>query len=271
MNPSLTQILLVLDARETLVGVDEYSAQVEPGVASLPRVGGLFNPSLEAVVALEPDLVALVPSVQQRDFHARLTALGIEVLSLPNITLAELLASVNILGERVGRAVSARTVVADIQRSFEEVRSASAVRRRPRGVMVLQREPQFVVGRGSFIDEMLSATGVENVAAEFDDPYPRVGIEWLVAAAPELILDATDAAEPPASYWSRWASLPAVRDGGVVEVSRADVTLPGPHIGRAVRILAGAVQCGASGAGAQGAVCTSAASGGAAATSDIDP
>ena len=32
-------------------------------------MGGLYDPSLEAVVALEPDLVMWVPSAEQRDFR----------------------------------------------------------------------------------------------------------------------------------------------------------------------------------------------------------
>ena len=53
----LTAILIALGEGERLVGVDDFSARQIPSVAELPRVGGLFNPSLEAVVALEPDLV----------------------------------------------------------------------------------------------------------------------------------------------------------------------------------------------------------------------
>ncbi len=68
LNPSLTSILVALGAADALVGVDDFSARQEPGVAGLPRVGGLYDPNLEAVVTLRPDLVVLVHSVQQRDF-----------------------------------------------------------------------------------------------------------------------------------------------------------------------------------------------------------
>ena len=87
VNPSLTAILLALDAGDALVGVDEFSAAQSPAVAHLPRVGGLFNPSLEAVAALEPDAVVVVPSVEQRDFVARLRALELRVVVCENIEL----------------------------------------------------------------------------------------------------------------------------------------------------------------------------------------
>src|SRR5439155_13158363 len=100
LSPSLTSILLALDARDAIVGVDDSSAQAEPRVRDLPRVGGLFNPSVEAIVALRPTLVALVPGAQQRDLQQRLAALGIEVLALPNIGYEDVVRSIARLGDR---------------------------------------------------------------------------------------------------------------------------------------------------------------------------
>ncbi len=108
MNPSISETLVALDARGSLVGVDDYSAQLQPELRDLPTVGGLFNPSLESIVALEPDLVALVPSAEQRGLLRRLEQLAIPVLVLPNISLEEAIDSIEILGERVGRGAAAR-------------------------------------------------------------------------------------------------------------------------------------------------------------------
>jgi iron complex transport system substrate-binding protein len=241
LNPSLTQILLALGAGAALVGVDEYSARETPEVRGLPRVGGLFDPSLEAVVALEPDLVVLVPSAQQRDFRARLEALGIPVLALANVTLPEVLASIRALGERVGRGQAAEARIAAVEGAFAESARESAGRPRERAVLVLQREPLFVVGRGSFLDAMLAAAGLANAAAEFGEPYPRVATEWLIAAAPELILDAAPDPEAPARYWARWPSLPAVARGRVLALEAGAVILPGPWLDRGLRRLIGTV------------------------------
>jgi len=237
MNPSLTETVVALDAADVLVGVDEYSARLEPAVKGLPVVGGLFNPSLEAVVALEPDLVVLVPGAEQRSVAERLESLGVPVLQLPNITLEQALRSIEVLGARVGRAAEARHRVEQIRAAWAEVRRESSRRPRVPTVLVLQRDPLYVVGQGSFIDEMLRAAGARNLAAELADPYPRAGVEWLIAAAPRVILDATEDAEPPETYWARWPSIPAVASGGAVAV-RPDVMRPGPWMDRSLRALA---------------------------------
>jgi iron complex transport system substrate-binding protein len=241
LNPSLTAILIALGARSTLVGVDDYSARQQPEVQGLPTVGGLFNPSLEAVVALAPDVVVLVPSAQQRDLRNRLLGLGIEVLELANIDLEQLLASIETLGRLVGRREAAAARVAAIRGAWRGAQRASAGRAAVRAVLVLQRDPLYVVGRGSFLQAMLSAAGAENPAAVFPEPYPRVALEWLIEAAPEVILDASDDPQDAAGYWSRWPSLPAVAAGRVVSVPARQVTLPGPGLEHGLRILSEAL------------------------------
>ncbi|MFI5217694.1 MAG: ABC transporter substrate-binding protein, partial [Candidatus Limnocylindria bacterium] len=128
LNPSLTATLLALGAGGQLVGVDDYSARQQSAVRALPAVGGLFNPRLEAILGLAPDLVVRVPSAPPRDLRARLVALGVEVLELPNITLAELLASIEALGARVGREAAARARVQEIQRAWRTVAAESSAR-----------------------------------------------------------------------------------------------------------------------------------------------
>ncbi len=236
LNPSLTQTLLALDAGSTLVGVDEYSARIEPRVRELPRVGGLFNPSLEAIVGLSPSFVALVPSAQQRALHDRLQALDIEVLALANHSRDEVLHSIEALGERVGRAEAARARIREIRSAWTAAEARAEATPRMRTVFVLQRDPLYVVGGGSYLDAMLHASGAENAARDFGEAYPRVSLEWLIAAAPELILDAADPPDEAAKYWSRWSSLPAVSEGRVRVVEKT-VTLPGPYLDRALEQL----------------------------------
>jgi iron complex transport system substrate-binding protein len=236
LSPSLTAILLALHADDAIVGVDDSSAQAEPRVRDLPRVGGLFNPSLEAIVALRPTAVALVPSAQQRELRDRLEALGIEVLALQNIRFPDVLGSIGTLGSYVGRNADAVARVGAIEKAFGDSQARASRAPRVRAVLVLQREPLYVVGQGSFLDTMLAAAGAENLARAFDEPYPRVSVEWLIAAAPDLILDAADPADGAAAHWAHWPSLPAVKHGRVRTLDRA-VTIPGPYLDRSLVAL----------------------------------
>ena len=241
LSPSLTSILLALDARDAIVGVDDSSAQVEPRVRDLPRVGGLFNPSIEAIVALRPSLVTLVPGAQQRDLQARLAALGIEVLALPNISYEDVVRSIGQLGERVGHRDAAHARADAIRAAWRDGRARTDPTARVRAVLVLQREPLYVVGRGSFLDSMLEAAGAENLGRRFDDPYPRVSVEWLIAAAPDLILDAADPPVEAGAHWAHWPSIPAVAKERIVTLDRS-ITIPGPYLDRSLATLTARVR-----------------------------
>ena len=83
--------------------------------------------------------------------------------------------------------------------------------------------------------------GAENVGAEFAEPYPRVTREWIIAASPTVILDSSDSPGDALEYWSKWPSLPAVKGGRVISLSRGIATLPGPYLDRALLAIAAAI------------------------------
>lgn len=241
LNPSLTAIALALGAGDRLVGVDDYSARVEDEVASLPRVGGLFSPNLEAVLALAPDVVVLVPSVAQRDFRERLEELGVRVEAFENTRFDDVLENIERLGGMLGRERAARERIARIETARARARDVANESEHPTAVVVIQREPLYVVGRGSFIAEMLAMLGARNLGDAFEEAYPRAADEWLVDQAPQVLIDLTEGPDPARAYWTRHPSLPAVSQDRVHAVPPGDVSMPGPDLDRALAILAGAL------------------------------
>ena len=241
LNPSLTAMAIAIGARGQLVGVDDYSARM-PEAAGLPTVGGLYDPSLEAVIGLAPDLVVLVVSAEQRGFRERLEALGVPCLALAPVSFDEVLGALETLGAKLGREREAAARVAAIRRTRARVEAAASGLPVLRGVLLLQRDPLFAAGGGTFVDEMLRALRVENLASAQPGPWPRLSREWLLAAAPELILDASPGTEPAAAYWARWPSLPAVAKGAVTDMPEGVTTLPGPALDEARLVLAAAAR-----------------------------
>ncbi|MDH4017212.1 MAG: helical backbone metal receptor [Actinomycetota bacterium] len=241
LNPSLTAIAIALGARDRLIAIDDYSARLEPALDALPRVGGLHSPNLEAVVALEPDVVVLVPSVAQRDFRGRLEALGIRVEVFENTRFDQVLENIERMGGMLGREAEAAARIAAIEGARGRAAAVGADRGAPKVALVIQREPLYVVGRGSFLSEMLAMLGARSLGDVFDEPYPRVDVEWLVASAPDVIVDLTEDPSSAERHWQRFPSMPAVKAGRVHAVPAALVSLPGPDLDRALATLAGAL------------------------------
>jgi len=241
LNPSLTAIVVRLGALEVLVGVDEYSAELIEDVVGLPRVGGLFDPSLESVLALRPDRVLMVAGIDQQNHGQRLESLGIEVEVFENERLDQVLENIARLGLMLGRTKRADARIQSILGMRRAVVAAVEGQRRPSTLAVVDRSPLFLVGADTFIDEMLEIVGARNLAAVLGKGYPRGSIEWVIGAKPELLLDMTPGGEDSHVFWSRWPSLPAVKKRRVLTLDASRISMPGPDLDRALRELAIAV------------------------------
>jgi ABC-type Fe3+-hydroxamate transport system substrate-binding protein len=112
-----------------------------------------------------------------------------------------------------------------------------AGRHGPRTIVVLQRDPIFIVGSDNFISEMLDSVRASNLGREFGDPYPRVASEWLIAVAPEVVIDLSPPGEDARSFWERWRGIPAVASGRVHHLDAGLVSLPGPYLDRSLELL----------------------------------
>ena len=241
LNPSLSAIVLRLGAGELLVGVDDYSARLLPELATLPRVGGLFDPGLESIVALRPDRVLFVAGVDQQTHATRLEKLGLEVEVYRNERLEEVLENIDRLGQLLDRRPAAEARIRAILETRAAVAIATRDREPPATVAIVDRSPLYLVGAETFVDEMLESVGARNLARELASGYPRGSIEWLIAARPKLLLDLTPGAESAVRFWSRWPSIPAVAERRVVDVDPTHISLPGPDLDLALRELAVAV------------------------------
>ena len=120
-------------------------------------------------------------------------------------------------------------------------RAAAAPARRV--LVVVGREPLYVAGPGSHLDELLRAAGGENVAADALSPYQLLSLEAALARRPEVIVDSSEN-RPGAMRgralgdWGRWPFLPAVAERRVYFVDPVRLSIPGPRLGEMAELLA---------------------------------
>ena len=231
LTPSLTDVVLALGAGDRLVGVSRFDER--PEVAKLPRVGGFIDPSVEAVVALHPDLVLAEPGPGNRQAVERIAELGAPVLLLPLGTVADVLAAERAAGKALGRAAQGEALAKELEATRARVRERTRGKQRVRVLLVYGFDPLVVAGPGGFADELLSDAGAVNVASDAASPYPVYSVERALRSKPELILDAAMSAagrerlrEMPGLAETRWASVPGQA-----------LLHPGPALGRGLEQL----------------------------------
>jgi iron complex transport system substrate-binding protein len=226
LAPSLTELSFALGAGEQLVGATRY-CDYPPEVAGLPRVGGVVDPSFEAIVALQPSLVLAMEAASSAPLFDRLRRAGIPVRTLRMDTLAETFAGVEALGEALGRRERGVAVRAELEAGLAALRSAAGVQ--SRAVVVYGQRPLVVAGPGTFANELLELVGFRNAAGEASSQYPTWSIEELVRVAPEVIFDASMDADAE-QMWEKWQVLPAVANKRVFRVNPDLLSRPGPRL-----------------------------------------
>jgi hypothetical protein len=179
-------------------------------------------------------------------------------------TVAEVHEVIALLGRELGAEPAAAQLSAAIAAELDAVRRQAAdVEPVPALItfpMTLGTAGDLtVVGRETFVDELLSISGGANVVPVAG--YPRVSVESVVQWAPQaVIISATGDIAPDrtdADYlapWAQWAAIPAVRRGRVVVRRELYLTLPGPRMGRAAQLLLEVLHGGRSGSPEGGAL-----------------
>ena len=232
LAPSLTDTVLALGKRGVLAGVTRYDDA--PEVASLPRVGGFLDPSPEAVVALRPDLVLWITDGGALPLVERIAAVGIPVLAIPVVSVADVLACARTVGEALGDGAGGERLARSLSDVVEAARHRAAAGPRPRVLFVVGRDPLVVAGPGSYPDELLRLAGGENVVRG-GPAWPVYPIERAVADDPALVIDAAVLEAPEGIR--RLEAVPAVRRGAVYRLGDDAALRPGPRLGRALEDL----------------------------------
>lgn len=234
MVPSHSETLCAIGACGKLVGVDRYSDYPQQ-VARLPKVGDLFAPDVEAMVALKPDLV-LVSKYSK--LEGPLTQAGIPAFALDMEKYDEVFAKTLTLGRVVNREAQARALTLNMRREIAkvEILTKNAVRK-PTTYLEIDPTP-YSVGPNSFMGVLLSKAGARNIIPAALGDFPKVDPELIVKANPQLMLglDRGAAAARPG-----WAGLQAVKSGRVLDIPKDLNTIlsrPGPRLPQALRGLA---------------------------------
>lgn len=235
--PSNTEILFALGLGDKVVGVTD-SCDYPEAAKSKPKVGSV-ELDYEKIVEIAPDLVVAVGSLQRQAID-RLSELGICVLAVDPKTVDGVLHAITLTGKATGAEDRAATLVAELSRRIEAVTakvSSIGASARPRVFVEIWNEPLMTAGPGTFVDELISAAGGENIAHDARGEWPQFSAEAVIERDPEVVIltgfNKAEALARPA-----WQGISAYRSGRVHELHPDLLVRPGPRLVQGLEELA---------------------------------
>jgi iron complex transport system substrate-binding protein len=237
LAPSVTETLFAIGAGPEVVGVSQY-CDYPPEALRLPKVGSFLTPNMEAIVALRPGLVAgLQTSANARQILA-LQHLGYQVLLTNDDSLEGIENGIRTIGERTGHIREALELLTSLHERMRQVQERLKAVPPRKVLMVVGHEPLVAVG-GGYLNQLLQMADSINIAAGFGVEWPRVSLEYVMAAAPDVILDGQMGSEQAVSgFWDRYPVIPAVRNHRIYGYDQNEMLRPGPRVGKTLQNLA---------------------------------
>ncbi|MEO7084407.1 MAG: helical backbone metal receptor [Gemmatimonadaceae bacterium] len=236
LNPTTTEILVAIGAMPRLVGRSQYDTFPD-SVKSVESVGPALRPSVEAILAVHPDLVLLYASQDNRAAYDRLRAAGITTVAFKIDSIAQFKRDARLIGALTGDSVAAKTLVDTVSATLDRVRKATASLPHPTVFYPTWDKPIITIGGGSFMSELFEIAGARNIYAEVHAPSAAVALEDVVQRDPDFVLSSRAGAERMKAS-AMWRAVAAVRAGHIVTIDEDITTRPSVQLGAAAVRLA---------------------------------
>ncbi len=187
LAPTATENLFAIGAGALVVGAttaDDYP----PAAKRLPRIGNFYQPSVERIRALRPDLVIVESATANRAAMDNLQArLKRPVFTQKSLRYADVPRHLEQLGRITGKTAGAARAAAGMNAKAAQVARRIAGKRPVTVFIQIEESPLYAVGPGSFMDDLIRRAGGTNIVRG-DNPFPIYSREALLAADPNFYI-----------------------------------------------------------------------------------
>ena len=240
LAPHVTEMLFAVGAGRQIVGAVDYSDYPEAAKA-IPRVGGYNAIDLEAIVALEPDLVVAWRSGNAEAAVEKLKQLGLNVYFSEPRLLDDVATDVERLSVLTGHVTEGQRAASGYRAELKRLQQRYAGAAKVRVFYQIWNRPLMTINGQHLIGRVIELCGGENIFAALPTLAPHVDLESVVLANPDAIIASGMGAERPEwlDEWRRWPQLAAVKSDSIFVIQPDIINRHSP------RILQGAAQmCG---------------------------
>lgn len=245
LSPGATEIIYALGAEARLAAVDNQADFPEAAQSFQPKVDA-FEPNVEAIAALNPDLVIVADDVS--GIVGALDRLDIPVLYLDLDTdvtsIDDVFGQIGLLGRLTGTEDRAIQVITDLSARKDAIEETLEGLPQTDGPTVYHEldETFYSVADQTFIGSLYRVLKARNIAGDGGGTsYPQLTQEAIIADNPEIIVLADEefgVTIESVRQRPGWAAIDAVRDNRIYAIDPDIISRPGPRIIDALESLA---------------------------------
>jgi iron complex transport system substrate-binding protein len=239
LAPANTEIAYAVGAGDKMVAGTSYDDYPEEAKA-LPKIGDFSNPNVEKIASYSPDLVLAAGGIQDK-LRAKLEGLGMTVYVVDPKTYDGVIATIENVGKLAGTEDGAAAVTDAMTAAQMEVQAAVGDLPAATTFLEIYSEPLMTAGTDTFIDDMITIAGGENIGAAAGAGFPNFSTEVLVKTDPAVYIADSGSMSDPGDITKRpgFSELTAVKDGKVYVIEDSIIARPGPRLAEGLKALAG--------------------------------
>jgi iron complex transport system substrate-binding protein len=237
LAPNLTEIIYFLELEEKVIAVSTM-CNYPPEVAAKPRVGG-FNPSVEKIISLRPDLILATTAGNRRESIRQLELLGQSVFVTSAKNIDDIFQSIIKIGSITGKKELAVLKTKELRERMKRITSRVKGLPRRRILYLIWHQPVMTAGGNTFLNNLIWLAGGESISRDIKQNIVQLSREEIIKRDPEIIFlpDFKDK-KTVKEFLQKCEMLTAVRNGAVYSLNEDLILRPGPRIVDGLELMA---------------------------------
>jgi len=236
MAPNVTEMLFAIGLDNEIVGVTEFCNYPE-SAKSKAKIGGYYNPNIEVILSLKPDLIVATPDGYSKERIEKLDKSGIPIFIVNPQKIDDVLESMLALGKITGKEEYSKQVVNGLKNRAKIIRdkvSQIPINKRPKVFYEIGQNPLVTVGPGNFVNDLIKTAGGINIAEDAPNSWPIYSVEAIITKNPDIILTApstmTSSDKNDTERWSKYRTISAVINNRIYAIDPDILLRSGPRI-----------------------------------------
>lgn len=235
--PSITEVIYSLGKDKQLVGVTDYCNYPED-TKNKQVIGSYSGPNIEKLIELEIDM--FISDKIDDDTLKALNDAGITVVISTAKTYNDAFENIKFIGRILDASSKAEEVVSNMKNKEKEILDKIGNESSVTVFYEIWHDPLQCAGPGSFMNDLITLAGGDNIAKDAKSAYAEYSIEKLIEADPQVYLSSDDGCKTVDDIKARtgYEEINAIKNNRVYLLNQDITSRPGPRIVDALELIA---------------------------------